>query len=117
MPYGTFAEFQAAYLQNKRECLGRCKNADSFFYYRCRKCRQNEKQLCRVYHSNSPCDELILRLLYETLCSKVTLDAVKNKKWLREHKRDWGHQQRIENLWHQAQYDSRASWLREASVN
>ena len=61
--------------------------------YQCRRCSKLNKSLCRNYHNNDfdAVDELVSRLVYETVFDMISISDVRDGKWLDPRLRDSGH--------------------------
>jgi hypothetical protein len=87
-------------------------NSDRY-NYNCHPCRRVKQRLCNSYHGSStkqpPAFELIGRLVYEIREGVIPASSVMHGTWLRQWRRDDGHQFRIEKLYRQAY--AQLSWL------
>ena len=85
------------YLKNTHFCNGHCKCKRTSKWL-CSKCKELNKLLCRSYHSVSPFEELILRVVYEYMFDMLSLHDIKTGNWMGVCNRDTGHYERIRRL-------------------
>jgi hypothetical protein len=96
-------------LRSKQCCKNKCCSVITKGFY-CGRCRKLSQKLCRQYHilkdsqeylpeaSSLARKEVKERLKYEYVFDIVTLEDIEVGSWLYNHKRDTGHQRRIEKL-------------------
>ena len=74
------------------ESIGKCTYRGSG-KYPCSQCSKLNKSLCKNYHNKDfdAVDELVSRLVYETVFDIISINDVRDGKWLDPRLRDEGH--------------------------